>query len=424
MEFDSAKPAEKANFIEENASPFLKGILATCTDNIKDKREAVAIHSYPGCIHLKCNKNYRDNFTSIQDLKSDDLIGKASPYAAELVSLMEGKTTYYDEEVKYLDTEGKTSYWTINLILIYEEGQARYLRAYFYNETDRVITRKLLKKQMDLTEEELIKLQMSRELKVQEQVFINTSHELKTPLNLIFSASQLLNVYLKKDTIEDKRSQIARNNEIITKNCYRLTKLINNILDMARIEEDFYELKLDNRDIVSIIDEIVGSVAEYIKDKGMSIEFNSEVKEKIMAFDLYKIERIMLNLISNAIKFSHPNGIIFVNLVDKVSSIEISIKDNGIGVSEEDVKVIFDKFRQVNRSLTRSVEGVGIGLSLAKSLVELHGGQISVESSLGLGSTFTVELPAMIVGNPQPAKEDAYESRAERIKFELSDIYN
>lgn len=278
---------------------------------------------------------------------------------------------------------------------------------------------------MDITEEETRNQKMSRALEAQDEVFTNTSHELKTPLNLVFSASQLINMYLKNENLEDARAGIERNNKRITQNCYRLTKLINDILDISKIEEGFYELDLDNRNIVKSIEDIVVSVSDYTSDKEFQIIFNSNIKEKIIAFDLEKIERIMLNLIFNAIKYTDIDGIIMINLIDKGNCVHISVEDNGIGINEEDFDLIFEKFRQVNKSLNRNVEGTGIGLSLVKSIVELHGGKINIESVFGEGSTFTIELPSMTAYEPTTIQvESSHDDRIEKIKFEFSDIYS
>ena len=207
---------------------------------------------------------------------------------------------------------------------------------------------------MYITDEELANQRMSKSLEAQEEIFINTSHELKTPINLIFSASQLLSIYLKAADIQDKKDQIIHSNRIIKQNCYRTIKLINNILDVSRIEKGYYELNLENIDIVNAIDDMVMSVADYIKDKQLTIIFDTEIEEKIIALDLYKFERIMLNLISNAIKFSKAKGLVFIDLVDRGDFLEVSVRDNGIGIDEKNIASIFNKFKQENKSLNRS----------------------------------------------------------------------
>ncbi|HCJ58859.1 MAG TPA: PAS domain-containing sensor histidine kinase, partial [Clostridiaceae bacterium] len=147
-------------------------------------------------------------------------------------------------------------------------------------------------------------------------------------------------------------------------------------------------------------------------------------EEKIIKCDPDQMERIMLNLISNAVKFTKPGGKISVKLTDKGSSIFISIKDTGIGIPEDKQGMIFERFRQVNKSLTRDHEGSGIGLSLVKSLVEIHGGTIYLISEPGRGSEFIIELPTNESHESHKKERAAKVRHIERIQVEFSDIYS
>lgn len=277
---------------------------------------------------------------------------------------------------------------------------------------------------IDVMDKEIVTKQMTKGLKLQDEIFINAAHELKTPLNLIYSTSQLLDIYLENDCLEDVRENIIDNNQVIIRNCYRLTKLVNNILDISKIESGFYELNLRNVNIVEIIDNTIQSVVDYIKISGLKIVFSTEIKELIVAVDPHKVERVLLNLISNAIKFSGPHGVILVKLTQKDNFLEISVRDNGIGIDSDDLDIIFEKFVQLDKSLSRISEGAGIGLHLVKSIVKLHGGQVNVESTLGKGSTFKIELPIKTVNNVNGNQDKNYSvSKMDTIKYELSDIY-
>jgi signal transduction histidine kinase len=277
---------------------------------------------------------------------------------------------------------------------------------------------------IDITEEVKAKNQMEKNLKIQEEIFANISHELKTPLNVIFSTAQLFELYLKSDSITANINKISRGVNIIKQNCYRLTKLISNIVDISKIDSGYFELNLSNENIVNITEDIVQSVSEYIKGKGLSITFDTNTEEKIIACDADKIERIILNLISNAIKFSNPGGSIFVNILNKGHIVEIEVRDTGIGIDQKYLDNIFERFHQVDKSLSRNAEGSGIGLSLVKSIVELLDGKISAESIVGEGSTFKIELPARTVEIPTYIdKNKPINSNVERINIEFSDIY-
>jgi PAS domain S-box-containing protein len=277
----------------------------------------------------------------------------------------------------------------------------------------------------DITKEVREKNELERNLKIQDEIFSNVSHELKTPLNMIFSTNQVIEFYLKNDLYEENRESILKNLRIIKQNCYRCTKLINNIVDLSKIDSGYFEINLVNENVVEIVENIVQSVADFVKNKGMGIIFDTDTEEKIMALDPVKMERIILNLISNAIKFSNPGDYIYVNIRDMGESVEISVRDTGVGIKAEHLDSIFKRYHQVDKTLTRNAEGSGIGLSLIKSIIDLLGGEISVESEVGKGSTFTIVLPAQIVEAPEDtAKPKMSRNKVETIDVEFSDIYS
>jgi len=257
--------------------------------------------------------------------------------------------------------------------------------------------------------------------KAQREFLTNISHELKTPLNVICAAAQLSRMYCTSGSFDKNKVSIIKYMDSITQNSYKLSKLINNIVDSSKIEAGFFELHLLNNNIVKVIEEIVMSVISFTTSKGLNIIFDTDIEEKVIACDPEKIERVILNLISNAMKFSNKGDEIFVDIKDKNEFVEISVKDNGIGIEKKDLDMIFDRFKQVDKSLSRNVEGTGIGLSLVKSIVELHGGSVCVESEYGKGSKFTVKLPSVMVLNKNMLSSNG-RSRNENTQVELSDI--
>lgn len=278
---------------------------------------------------------------------------------------------------------------------------------------------------IDITEEMKEKNRMVEALKVQDQIFANVSHELKTPLNAIFSANQLMEHYLKSDSFELDKEKINRNVDVIRRNCYRFSKLINNITDLFKIDSGFFEMNLYNENIVEIIRGIVNTISECIRGKGIFITFEANADEIMIACDAEKIERIILNLISNAIKFSDTKNKICIMVTDKGGSVEISIRDSGIGIDKKHTESIFERFHQVDKSLYRNSEGCGIGLSIVKSLVEMHNGKISVDSEVGRGSVFKIELPSRLVNQIKENRQIiTLSNKAEMVKIEFSDIYN
>jgi len=263
--------------------------------------------------------------------------------------------------------------------------------------------------------------------KLKTEYFVNVSHELRTPLNVILSSLKLLQ--LKKNRLQaDDTLKLDKHIYTIKQNCYRLLRLINNIIDITKIESGFFEIHLKNCNIVSIIKDITLSVGEYIEGKGVDLLFDTVVEEKLMACDPDKIERIILNLLSNAVKFTKPGGSISVNIFEREDAVEIIISDTGIGISRDMQEVIFKRFRQVDTSLTKEQEGSGIGLSLVKSMVDMHGGIIIVESEYGKGSKFIVRLPVKILETEENIEANidnhTKEAQVERLYIEFSDIYS
>jgi two-component system, OmpR family, phosphate regulon sensor histidine kinase PhoR len=251
----------------------------------------------------------------------------------------------------------------------------------------------------------------------------NISHELRTPLNVIYSAKQMVDVSLKENNFDIYK--INKYLKMIAQNTYRLLRLINNLIDITKIDACGFEVKPINTDIVKIVEDITLSVADYIESKGITLTFDTEVEEQVIVCDPDKIERVILNLLSNAVKFTELNGDILVNVFIEESNVCISVKDTGIGIPEDMQNLIFDRFIQVDKSIKRTHEGSGIGLALVKSLVEMHGGKVSVKSKLGEGSEFIITLPVIKLTEVEEEVTliDYRERHIERINIEFSDIY-
>lgn len=255
--------------------------------------------------------------------------------------------------------------------------------------------------------------------------FTNMSHELKTPVNVIYSAIQTMRIYLDDyNLVGSKKCKSYLNT--IKQNCLRMIRIINNFLDTTKLNSDsgFIKLKKRNGNIVNIIEDITQSVASYVNDKDITLIFDTNVEEKIMGFDYDMMERIMLNLISNALKYSHSNGNIYVDFIDKETSVIIKVKDEGDGIPEDKLNFIFERFGQVDSTLSRKCEGTGVGLYLVKSFVEMHGGKISVESVEGQGSEFIIELPVELIKNEEEEDKILFKTNIEKIQIEFSDIYS
>jgi signal transduction histidine kinase len=162
-----------------------------------------------------------------------------------------------------------------------------------------------------------------------------------------------------------------------------------------------------------------------MESKGITLVFDTEVEEKIIACDEDLVERVALNLLSNAIKFTDRGGQVSVNIYIAEGKVCIAVKDTGIGISDRMKTLIFDRFIQVDKSTKRRREGSGIGLALVKSLLEVHGGDITVSSAVGIGSEFLVSLPDYMVEDEIAITHngDLQSSHIEMINIEFSDIY-
>ncbi|WP_057561785.1 sensor histidine kinase [Paraclostridium sordellii] len=187
-----------------------------------------------------------------------------------------------------------------------------------------------------------------------------------------------------------------------------------------------YEIRCSNQNIINIIEDITLSVADYTKNNKINLIFDTQDEEVITHCDPDKIERIMLNLLSNAIKYTPENGFIKVKIRSTQEEIIVSVKDSGVGIPKEKLDVIFDRFGQVDDSLNRKCEGSGIGLSLVKNLVEIHGGEIYVNSEVNKGSEFVFSIPINIKkeNNDNECYVDRKFKHVERCDIEFSDIYS
>ncbi len=217
--------------------------------------------------------------------------------------------------------------------------------------------------------------------------FANISHEFRTPLTLILGQVESV---MSSDLATKEKGKL----QVANRNAKRLLTLINQLLDLSKLEAGSMALKAEQQNIVSFLKSSFYSFESLAETKNISLIFQSESNNISAAFDPDKMEKIVCNLFSNAIKFTAEKGEVNVSVkLLGFSNIEIRIKDTGIGIPEDRRKHIFDRFYQVDNSLTREHEGTGIGLALTKELVELHKGQISVESTLGVGTEFIIILP-------------------------------
>ncbi len=276
--------------------------------------------------------------------------------------------------------------------------------------------------------------------------FANISHEFRTPLTLILGPSEII-------MNEAPNQHILKQAGSIRKNASRLLSLINQLLDLSRLESGKLELRTSRSNIVTFLKGLTMSFESIAEEKDITLKLEAEKNEVELYFDPEKLTKIVSNLLSNAFKFTPAGGEITVSVNECHSelpssssetsdgSVEIKVKDTGIGISEKDLPKLFDRFYQVDNSATREHEGTGIGLALVKELVELHYGTISVKSKPSEGTEFTICFAAgrkhlrdyEIEKSPPPlVSEDAInpekyltsKSLEESVNEELSDDKN
>ncbi|MGL5346175.1 MAG: PAS domain-containing sensor histidine kinase [Peptostreptococcaceae bacterium] len=283
----------------------------------------------------------------------------------------------------------------------------------------------------DLLRKVVILNDITDKIKIEDEIeslrmefFSNLSHELRTPINLITSTLQVISP--RVDTLDkDDKEYIHKYLDILNQNALRLIKLVNNLIDTTKIDSGNFDYSPKNQDIISFVENICTSVVEFVEQNGLEIIFDTDTEEKIVGFDLDHMERIILNLISNAIKFNKENGKIEINISTK-DNIVISVKDEGIGIPKDKQESIFGRFEQVNKKMKKEREGSGIGLSLVSSLVKMHNGNIKLKSKLGEGSEFLITLPDVLVNEDNNIEFEnipPYLNKLNKLEVEFSDIY-
>ena len=277
------------------------------------------------------------------------------------------------------------TWWAYSLYLII-------FLSIFAGTTRFYLNRKVLTNQLNLEHEHSLKL--AEVDRIKSNFFTNISHEFRTPLTLIMGPSDNI---LKSSVGKEIKNEA----ETIKRNAGRLLRLINQLLDLSKLDEKKLKLHTSESNLVSFIKGIVMSFEAFAERKDLNLIIQASKNNISLYFDRDKMEHIITNLLSNAIKFTPKGGSITVRIMEKdEDTIIIKISDTGIGIPESDIPKLFDRFYQVDSSQTRQYEGSGLGLALTKELVELHHGTISVESNVSIPKTgkagwteFTIELP-------------------------------
>jgi signal transduction histidine kinase len=214
------------------------------------------------------------------------------------------------------------------------------------------------------------------------------SHELRTPLNAIIGFSEVLAERMFGE-INDKQAEYLAD---ILESGRHLLSLINDILDLSKIEAGRMELELAEFSLPSAIDNTLTLVRERAQRREIRLARSIDPRVGNVSADERKVKQVLLNLLSNALKFTPEGGRIDVGVAVRDGMMEISVTDTGVGIAAEDLDTVFEEFRQVGTA-AKKVEGTGLGLAISRKFIELHGGRIRVTSTPGVGSTFAFTLP-------------------------------
>ena len=228
--------------------------------------------------------------------------------------------------------------------------------------------------------------------RLKSEFLASMSHELRTPLNSIIGYSEVMldgiNGELNEDMEEDMRAIYGSGQHLLN--------IINDILDLAKIEAGKMVIDRQPVDLNNLINEITRAGQILVKDRPVELVVNQEAHLPHAHADSVRLRQIIWNIVSNAVKFTEEGNVTITTGIEDEALVFVEVADTGIGMAKSDLNVIFEQFRQVDGSSTRRAGGTGLGLNITRHLIHMHGGEISVDSELGVGTTFRFTLPAHI----------------------------
>lgn len=402
--------------LEEYKTKF-SSLIESCND--------IVLITDPNGLVISGNESARE----LLGYSSEELLGKTitsiiknGDAASSIKKALEQKSGFKGNEITIIDSKGKELVVKLNAVMlndkngkqtgtifvlhsINEELDLRNALQHKTSELEELNTN-LEKKVLQRTEElEKTNKELERMNQLKGRFISNISHELRTPLNSILGFSNVL--------IEKTFGSLTINQERYLRNIYsagkHLLELINNVLDIAKIEAGKYEMVYETFLVNDLIEEVLSIMNSFAENKFIEISVQKDENIDKITADRVKVKQILYNLLSNAIKFTPEGGKAGLMITQdngetdnagiwnqsKSEFINFSVWDTGVGIGPGDLERIFDEFEQADTTLSREHSGAGLGLALSKKLTELHGGELTVKSSLGAGSTFVFTIPAV-----------------------------
>ncbi|MGL5328460.1 MAG: ATP-binding protein, partial [Peptostreptococcaceae bacterium] len=365
---------------------------------------------------IYANKSALKYYLDKYDVNLNDIINKK----IDKKSIIHNEKEYYENEdiiEKELEKNNKYSFemkiddrYIECFIQRIKKKEKNYKIVSFRDITDRHEMEKTILEYEKVKQQELVR----------NEFFANISHELKTPINILYSTIQLLTY---KSSEPNFKEIYLKHMKSLRMNCQRMLRLIDNIVDITKFETGYKIPEFKNYDIIRLVEEISLSVINYAKRKNINLIFDTEIEELKIKCDQDMIERVMLNLLSNAIKFTEIGGNIKVYMKADKDWVHISVIDDGVGIPPESQPYVFERFVQVDKSIRRKNEGSGIGLSIVKSIIDLNDGHICLKSDGKNGCEFKVLLPNKVMNDNEIKENTNKNLDIQKIQLELSDIY-
>ncbi|SQB34705.1 sensor histidine kinase [Clostridium perfringens] len=404
------------------------------------------------------NRYLRKKIEELKELENlldreELLFNKINSAIGDYIFISKGEKLFYlnDEALEFLEVENKESILFESMEVLYEKILEKqvylkekgsmdsykeiifknikggYSNGEFYtipfgDNYKIIIINDITKKNNALRLNKYLKYKLEEE-NIKGEFFTNICHELRTPINVINSALQLNNLNIENRDI----NSIERNNLVIKQNCLRLIRTINNFIDANKISEGQIETNIMVLNVVEVVENILDASSEYISKKKINFVFDPDFEEIFIAIDSEFLERIILNLLSNSVKYGSENGNIYVKIYFEGKDLVIMIENDGIAISYDEQKYIFDKFTKSNKALNRTQEGSGLGLYISKSLMKMQGGDLKVDIYEGHGNRFKLYFYDVDlfkeIDRTEHIFNNNYYNLKERAEIEFSDIY-